>query len=115
VVTLARILLFIAALTAFVMAILPHPPEVPVVSWDKLQHMAAFAVLAGLAALGFPRSSPFVVLAGLALFGGLIELVQAIPAIHRDSDAFDWLADIGAGAVVLALAEFWRRVSCRQA
>jgi hypothetical protein len=114
VITLARILLFIATMVALVMSILPHTPEVPLVSWDKLQHIAAVMVLAGLALAAFPKSSPFVLLGGLALFGGLIELAQAIPAIHRDSDVFDWFADIGASAAILLLAEFWRRVWRRQ-
>jgi len=38
----------------------------------------------------------------------LIEVVQAIPALHRDSDVLDWLADTAACGVVLLLVH-WRR------
>ena len=36
-------------------------------------------------------------------FGGLIELVQMIPVLHRDSQWSDWIADIAAaiGALVV--------------
>ena len=48
-------------------------------------------------------------LVGLSLFGAAIEVVQAIPALHRDSDVSDWLADtIAAVAVVLLLVRWWR-------
>jgi hypothetical protein len=47
-------------------------------------------------------------LAGLSLFGAFIEVVQAIPELHRDSDVLDWLADTVAVAVVLLLVRWWR-------
>ncbi len=45
----------------------------------------------------------------LSLFGALIEVVQAIPALHRDSDVLDWLADTVAVVVVLLIVRWWRR------
>ena len=47
-------------------------------------------------------------LIGLSLFGALIEVVQAIPALHRDSDPLDWLADTIACAIVLLAIRWWR-------
>jgi VanZ family protein len=49
-------------------------------------------------------------LAALSLFGALIEVVQAIPALQRDSDIKDWIADTVAVAVVLVIV-WWRRRS----
>jgi len=34
--------------------------------------------------------------------------VQAIPAVHRDSDVKDWIADTIAAAVVIAIITIWR-------
>lgn len=102
--------LFWAALVfAFVMALLPHPPQVPGHLGDKVQHMAAFATLAALAALAWPQR-PYAAL-GMALsyFGALIEIAQAIPALHRDCDIMDWVADTGAVIVVLTLIWLGRR------
>jgi hypothetical protein len=38
----------------------------------------------------------------------VIELVQAIPALHRDSDVKDWIADTLAAGVVLLFVRRWR-------
>lgn len=97
-----------AAAFAFVMAVLPHPPELPGEPNDKVQHVAAFASLALLGSFAYPATALLQLLLRLSLFGAFIEVVQAIPALHRDSDMFDWIADtIAAGGVLLALA--WAR------
>lgn len=98
-----------ATIFAFVMAVLPHPPQLPGEPTDKVQHMLAFAVLAGLAVAGWPDAAGWRLLLGLSAFGALIEFVQAIPALHRDADWRDWLADTGAILFVLALAAALRR------
>lgn len=97
-----------AAVFAFVMAVLPHPPQVPGEPNDKVEHIIAFATLATLAAFAYPRAALVKLLIGLSLFGALIEVAQAIPALQRDSDIKDWIADTAAVAVVLALV-WWRR------
>ncbi len=47
------------------------------------------------------ENSPVYLGSGLSLFGAFIELVQYIPALHRDSDPIDWIADTAAAALVL--------------
>lgn len=96
----ARIVFYFATAFAFVMATLPKPPILPGSPSDKLQHMLAFAVLAVVGAIAFPQSPRLRLWSGLIAFGGLIELVQAIPALHRDSD----LADLGADAIAVLVA-----------
>ena len=83
------------------MAVLPHPPAVPGEPNDKVQHITAFATLALLGSFAFPRVTLVRMLVSLSLFGALIEVVQAIPVLHRDSDILDWLADTAAVIVVL--------------
>jgi hypothetical protein len=104
----ARSIFWAAAVFAFVMAILPHPPDLPGHPNDKIQHVTGFAVLALLGSFAYPRLSLWKLLAGLSLFGAFIEVVQAIPALHRDSDILDWLADTAAVAIVLTLI-WWKR------
>ena len=106
---LIRLLFWAAALFAFVMAVLPHPPEVPGNPSDKLQHIAAFVTLSLLGAWAYPRLPLLKLGIYLSLFGALIEVVQAIPALHRDSDVMDWLADTIAIALVLLPIAWWRR------
>jgi hypothetical protein len=86
------------------MAVLPHPPQLPGQPTDKLQHIAAFAVLTALACAAWPAAPRLRVLVALAGFGALIELVQAIPALNRSADWRDWLADTGAILVTLGVA-----------
>lgn len=89
---------------AAVLALLPKPPRLPVDRFgDKFEHMLAFAVLAGLAQLAFPRISRLWLWLWLSLFGAGIELAQAIPPLHRDSSLADWVVDSVVAALVLAL------------
>lgn len=107
----SKALFWAAACFAFVMAVLPHPPEVPGEPNDKVQHIAAFATLALLGSFAYPKAALIRLLGYLSTFGALIEVVQAIPALHRDSDILDWLADTIAVVVVLTIVWWWRRRS----
>ncbi len=74
--------------------------------WDKANHALAFMVLTVLAGLGWPRFSAAGLLAIMVVAGVGIELVQGLPAIGRDADAFDVVADaIGTliGLLIIAL------------
>lgn len=81
--------------------------------WDKAEHFAAFYVLSFLAAGAYPRASLVIVALWLSLFGAGIELVQALPFVHRDCDIWDWVADTLAILAALApiLLERWRRAA----
>ncbi len=105
---MARLLFWAAAIFAFVMAVLPHPPQLPGSPSDKLQHFAAFATLGVLGAWAYRRTGLIKLLIGLSLFGAAIEIVQAIPALHRDSDALDWLADTVASGLALMATGRWQ-------
>lgn len=62
--------------------------------WDKANHAAAFAVLTGVSALGWPRAG-FGRLAVIMLMAGIvIELIQGLPAVGRDADGWDVAADM---------------------
>ena len=104
-----RLFFWAAAAFAFVMAILPHPPEFPGGPGDKFQHMAAFATLATLAALAWPERRYAAIGLALSYFGAIIEIVQAIPALHRDCDILDWVADTVSLSLVLSIAWAIRR------
>lgn len=99
--SLFRFLFWAALVFAFVMASLAQPPALPGDPGDKLLHVLAFLALAGLAAFAYPRLPLIMIFIGLAFFGAGIEAVQAIPALGREASWMDWLADLGAAAVVL--------------
>lgn len=100
---------WMAACFAFIMAVLPHPPQVLPVSDDKIQHMIAFAVLALLAGLAWPRLRLRVIGLGLAVFGAAIEIAQLTPGLNRSSDRWDWFADLVAILAVLVVIKLLRR------
>lgn len=110
---LTIVLFWSAALFALVMAALPQPVVIPGNPNDKLLHITAFAVLALLAAFAYPRTRLLVILLALSAFGGLIELVQTIPALNRDADWIDWVADTLAAAFVLSAVLLVRRIAGR--
>ncbi len=91
------------------MALLPHPPRFPLDGYgDKAEHALAFAVLAALASMAWPRAPLWRVMLALSLLGALIEVFQAIPILHRDCDVRDWVADTIALVLVLAAVGVWR-------
>jgi hypothetical protein len=111
---LLRILFWAACAFAFVMAVVPHPPILPGHPSDKLQHIAAFVVLAVLGRLAYPETKKRKLLLGLMAFGALIEIVQAIPPLHRDADPLDWLADTGAALTVFVIVALWGYLTARR-
>ena len=89
--------IFVPALAVVVWGELMPSTHGPAVIWDKLLHFTAYFGLAGIAtvALGRFRSAAWAA-AGLALFGGILEIVQSF--VGRDAEWGDELANIlGAG------------------
>ena len=70
--------------------------------WDKAEHAIAWAVLAGTGFILFPRHRRLVIAFALAL-GALVEVLQGLlPALGRDADWKDWVADLaGVGGAAL--------------
>ena len=99
--TMLRLAFWLALAVTLVMALLPNPPAMR--ATDKVQHMAAFAALTSLAALGFPGLRPRVIFVWMAALGLAIEVLQMIPSLHRSAQASDWLADCAATAATLLL------------
>jgi VanZ family protein len=88
-----------AACLVIVMALALTPPQVPTptTGWDKANHALAFAVLAVLGLVSYPRRK-VALLAGLLAYGGAIELLQGL----TDYRSAEWL-DLAADGVGLAL------------
>lgn len=103
-----RLLFALATLFAVTMALLPHPPQVPI-EGDKYQHMLAFGVLTLLCVMAYPETELLRIAERLSFLGAMIELVQSIPALHRDCDIMDWVADTSIIIAVLAVAALSRR------
>lgn len=77
----------------------PPPPPGPI---DKIEHFTGFYLLSVMALPAFPAARRWQIFVGLTAFGGLVELLQAIPFINRDCDFWDWLTDMfGIGAALL--------------
>ena len=108
--TFWRLLLGSAVAFAVTMALLPKPPELPIDALgDKWEHMLAFATLAMLAALAYPTIALKRIGERLSFLGALIEIAQSIPALHRDCDIRDWIADTLAIVVMLSVVALVRR------
>lgn len=106
---LVRALFAITLIAALALAFLPHPPRMPTDRMgDKFNHMLAFSVLSALATLAWPRAPRWLIVERLSFVGALIEVVQAIPGLHRDCDIRDWVADTVAIVVVTLLVRWWQ-------
>lgn len=91
---------------AVTLALQPHSAYLPEVN-DKAQHMLAFGTLALLGAFAFPRFPRVHLAERLSFLGALVEVLQAIPALHRDCDIRDWIADTIAIVAVLILLQMF--------
>lgn len=99
---LAQLTFCAAFVFTFVAAVMPPHQAPKLFPWDKAEHFAAFYTLTVLAMAAFPRRNIILIAVLLSAFGGLIELVQALPIVNRDCDVWDWVADTV--AVIAALA-----------
>lgn len=107
---LAFALFWLALAFALTMALLPHPPSLPIDRLgDKFEHMLAFATLTALADPAFPGVPRLRIAERLSFFGALIEVTQSIPALHRDCDIRDWFADTAAILLVTGAIALWRK------
>ena len=117
--SIAIITFFAALLFTLTMAWLPHPPAVPMQWDDKAWHVLAFVTLSFLASLALPAAPLARIGERLSFLGALIEVVQSIPALQRDCDVMDWIADTIAVAATLAVVAgirwLWRRSRGRAA
>jgi hypothetical protein len=110
---LARVALIVATVFALVMALTPKPPISLGEIGDKWQHMAAFATLTALSVAAFPRAPLHRIGERLSFLGAMIEVLQSIPALHRDCDIMDWLADTYVIVCVLVLVRIVRGPASR--
>ncbi|WP_334655744.1 hypothetical protein [Sphingomonas panaciterrae] len=104
-----RLILLAALVFAVTMALLPHPPKVPIDS-DKYQHMLAFGTLTILSVLAFPQTPLLRIGERLSFLGAMIEVVQSIPVLHRDCDIMDWVADTAVIIGMLVVVAISRRL-----
>lgn len=93
-----------SVIVTVVAALKPEPTLVSGLISDKQQHAVAFGLLTSLARLTFPTKPSLWLFAGLATFGGFIEILQLIPAFGRQADVVDWFADCLAVAIILTMA-----------
>jgi len=102
-----RVLLVLLIVAVGYLALTPHAPKGIDAGWDKCNHILAFTALALSACLGHPasRRTRLLLLYGLLVYGGSIELMQlSVPG--RSAEWGDLLADsigIACGAVIAAL------------
>ena len=99
------------------LSLTPQPPRPAslLLSWDKLQHAGAFALLTLLAGRFFSQWRPlsrtpwlFALLLAV-LFGGLIEILQGTLTEIRSPEWGDLAADVAGGLLVVLAAHLRER------
>ena len=85
---------FLAAVAFTLYAALsPGDDTAGLIPWDKAKHFVVFYGLTFLATIALPRSRLWKIGFVLLGFGVGIEILQGLPIIGRDADAFDVVAD----------------------
>lgn len=103
-----RIVLALLFVVVTVLALVPKPPPQVDLGWDKLNHIAAFAVLAAVADQAFARRRAAIALA-LLVYGVLIEVAQSFVPL-RSADWRDVVGDAVGIAIGLAVAVLIARI-----
>ena len=106
----ARAAFWLATAAVLALTLLPGPllPRDPFNLWDKAQHTLAFAVLTGLAMLGWSQPAlRWRILLSLVALGGAIEVAQHLSG-WRHGDWADWGADALGVVLVGLMARGWR-------
>ncbi len=102
--TLWRVIVVAVIVTASALIAFAQAPNWPIQEYDAYLHFSAFAVITLLAATAFPRVSLGRMLVGLALLGGVIELLQFLPGTKRQPDWSDFAFNVlGIDAALLAV------------
>jgi VanZ family protein len=86
-----RLAFWSCALVVLVLALVPTAPQLPTTGWDKGNHVLAFSVLTVLGCRAYPARVA-AILAGLLLYGGLIEVLQSFTP-YRLAEFGDLFAD----------------------
>lgn len=105
---LLRATFYFAAMLVAVLSLAPSTALPPVSIGDKAEHVVAYVVLALLGATSSERGIARTIL-GLSVFGGAIELLQALSP-GRSPDALDAAADIAGACIGCGLAAPLRRM-----
>jgi hypothetical protein len=109
--TWLRVAFLCALALALVMALVPKPPHLPIDELgDKFEHSLAFLTLTLLGAISYPKMPLPRVGERLSFLGAMIEVTQSIPALHRDCDIMDWVADTAMILVTLVMVWAYRRI-----
>ena len=88
---------WIVAAAVLWLALAPGLESMPGTGWDKTDHLISFALLAICGLRAYPAHAA-TTLAGVLLYGGLIELLQSL-TLHRAGEWSDLLAD-GVGVLL---------------
>lgn len=105
-----KLLTFAALMVVLVMSLRPSVNVGGPVHMDKIVHLGAYAVLAGLARLGWPRLWGGTLFLCLAVFGIGIEVAQHLMALGRTGSLADIIANLSGAALALIFFHiFWTR------
>ena len=89
--TFLKFIFWTSAAAVLVLSLAPTTAELPTTGWDKSNHFIGFFALAVFGLRGHPKHS-MALIAGLAMFGGLIEILQSFTT-YRRAEWADWIAD----------------------
>jgi hypothetical protein len=107
----ARLVFAAASLVVAYGVFAPSGSGPSLMPWDKAEHFTAFFGLTFLGLFAFPRLPPWWLALLMSITGASIEIIQALPFVHRDCDVVDWVADsLGVAAALAPLAALrWRQ------
>ena len=99
-----------ALLTVLVMSLRPSAITGGPANIDKVLHLVAYGVLAGLARLGWPKLWGGTIFLGLAVFGIGIEIAQHLMPLGRTGSLADTAANLlGTALALIFFHIFWTR------
>ena len=105
-----KILTLAALVTVLIMSLRPAVDMGGPVHVDKIMHLGAYGVLAGLARLGWPELWGGTIFLGLGFFGIGIEIAQHLMPLGRMGSLADTTANLlGAALALIFFHIIWTR------
>jgi VanZ family protein len=98
----------LVAIVGTFMLIELNPKEDGLKYLDKIQHTLIFFILSVSGCLAFKKKI-WIVILGLAIFGAIIEVLQATFTTTRTGDAYDWLADVAGILIGFMIISIYRQ------
>ena len=110
---LTKAVFFLGLFVLSYQSIAPYSGTPSISNFDKVQHAAGYAVLAGLFALAWPKLRLLWVAFLPALYGAGLEVAQSLTPYGRTGSIYDAVANLAGVLIIISVWVIWVKIRRR--